>query len=250
MSVTSYDQELFAKACDKIINQERIRSGIGTLSEKTVHAVLKNFYEPDPAHQEVPVGNFVADILRDNEIIEIQTRNMDKMRRKLDCFLELYPVTIVYPIVHHKWLCWIDEESGEITNKRKSPKTGTPYDAFYELYKIKPYLNHPGLQLCIPLIDVEEYRLLNGWSKDRKKGSTRYDRIPKALVDEYFIGSPPEYACMIPDSLPGEFSVKDYAKATKLAPRYAGNAIQVMKYIGIIKQTRTEGRAYIYKQNF
>lgn len=248
MSVTAHDQELFAQACDKIINKERNRNGIGTLSEKTVHAVLKNFYEPDPSHQEIPVGNFVADILRDNEIIEIQTRNMNVMRRKLEYFLDIYPVTIVYPIVHHKWLCWIDEESGEITKKRKSPKTGTPYDAFYELYKIKPYLNHPNLQLCIPLIDVEEYRLLNGWSKDRKKGSTRYDRIPKALVDEYFLGSPREYSCMLPETLQEEFSVKDYAKATKLAPRYAQNAIQVMKHIGVIEQVGTEGRAYIYRQ--
>ena len=98
------------------------------------------------------------------------------------------------------------------------------------------------------MIDVEEYRLLNGWSKDRKKGSTRYDRIPKALVDEYFLGSPQEYNCMIPETLQEEFSVKDYAKAAKLAPRYAQNAIQVMKHIGVIEQIRTEGRAYIYKQ--
>lgn len=246
MSITDYDQTLFAQACDKIINKERIREGIGTLSEKTVHAVLKNFYEPDPAHQEIPVGTFVADILRDNEIIEIQTRNMNVMRRKLDYFLDQYPVTIVYPIVHTKWLYWIDEETGEVSAKRKSPKTGTPYDAFYELYKIKQYLNRPGLQLCIPMIDVEEYRLLNGWSLDRKKGSTRYDRIPTALVDEYFIGSLQEYDCLIPDQLPAEFSVKDFAKASRLAPRYAQTAIQVLKYIGKIRQIGTEGRAYLY----
>lgn len=247
MSVTDFDQDIFAQACDQIINKERIRNGIGTLSEKTVHAVLKNFYEPDPSHQEIPVGKFVADILRDDEIIEIQTRNMNALRRKLDYFLDIYPVTIVYPIVHTKWLYWIDETTGEISQKRKSPKTGSMYDAFYELYKIKPYLNHPDLQLCLPLIDVEEYRLLNGWSRDRKKGSTRYDRIPKALVDEFFIGSPQEYACMIPEGLPDEFSVKDFAKHSRLAPRYAQTAIQVLKHVGVIEHVRTEGRAYIYQ---
>lgn len=246
MSITDFDQNIFAQACDRIIHQERNRTGIGTLSEKTVHAVLKNFYEPDPSHQEIPVGNYIADILRDGEIIEIQTRNMNAMRRKLDYFLDQYPVTIVHPIIHTKWLYWIDEETGEISQKRKSPKTGSRFDAFYELYKIKPYLNHPGLQLCLPVIDVEEYRLLNGWSRDRKKGSTRYDRIPKALVDEFFIGSTQEYDCMIPEGLPDEFSVQDFAKHSKLAPRYAQTAIQVLKYVGIIKHIRTEGRAYIY----
>lgn len=249
MPITTYDQELFAQACDKIINQERVRRGIGTLSEKTVHAVLKNFYEPDPCHQEIPVGNFVADILRDDEIIEIQTRNMKVMRRKLDYFLDIYPVTIVHPVIHTKWLYWIDEETGEVSGKRKSPKTGTRFDAFYELYQIKKYLTHPNLQLCLPLIDVEEYRLLNGWSHDRKKGSTRYDRIPKALVDEIFIGSPQEYDCMIPDGLPAEFSVKDFAKSSKLAPRYAQTGVQILKYLGVIRQIRKEGRAYIYQRS-
>lgn len=89
---------------------------------KTVHAVLKRFYEPDPEHQEIPVENFVADILRDGEIIEIQTRGFNKLRRKLDTFLKYYPVTIVYPIIHTKWLYWINEETGELSPKRKSPK--------------------------------------------------------------------------------------------------------------------------------
>lgn len=246
MSITDYDQKIFARACEQIIHKERIRQGIGTLSEKTVHAVLKNFYEPDPAHQEIPIGNYVADILRDGEIIEIQTRNMNNLRRKLDYFLDQYPVTIVHPVIHTKWLYWIDEDTGEISQKRKSPKTGSPYDSFFELYKIKPYLNHPNLQVCLPLIDVEEYRLLNGWSRDRKRGSTRYDRIPKALVDEIFIGNPQEYRCMIPDGLPEEFSVRDYAKYSGLAPRYAQSAIQVLKSVGVIQQIRTEGHAYIY----
>lgn len=111
---------------------------------------IKNFYEPDPSHQEIPIENYVADILRDNEIIEIQTRSLNAMRRKLNCFLSHYPVTIVHPIIHTKWICWIDEQTGEVTKRRKSPKTGSRYDAFYELYKIKMFLNHPNLHLCLP----------------------------------------------------------------------------------------------------
>ena len=180
MSICDNDIILFHQACREIINRERASMGIGTLSEKTVHAVLKRFYEPDPEHQEIPVENFVADILRDGEIIEIQTRGFNKLRRKLDTFLKYYPVTIVYPIIHTKWLYWINEETGELSPKRKSPKIGTFYDAVPELYKIKMYLDNPNLHLCLVLIDADEYRLLNGWSRDRKKGSSRFDRIPVA----------------------------------------------------------------------
>ena len=115
MSVADCDKQLFHAACEKVMRQQCLQKGIGTLSEKTVHAVLKNFYEPDPSHQEIPIENYVADILRDNEIIEIQTRSLNAMRRKLDCFLSHYPVTIVHPIIHTKWICWIDEQTGEVT---------------------------------------------------------------------------------------------------------------------------------------
>lgn len=249
MSVTKYDQELFKTACDKIVQKEREKNGIGTLQEKTLHAVLKNFYEPDLAHQEVKVEKFVADILREGEIIEIQTRNFNNMRNKLDTFLELYPVTIVYPIIHTKWLYWINEETGEVSAKRKSPKRGSFYDAFYELYKIKKYLRNPNLHICLTLLDAEEYRLLNGWSKDKKKGSTRYDRIPTILVDELFIGNAEDYICLLPDEVPEKFTVKDYAVHTHIPVRYAQLAINIFKYVGVIEQVGKKGRSYLYKRS-
>ena len=88
---------------------------------------------------EIPIENYVADIYTGTEIIEIQTRQFNRMREKLDAFLRLYPVTIVYPIPRYKWLIWIDEESGELSKPHKSPVKGSPYMAFAELYKIKSY---------------------------------------------------------------------------------------------------------------
>ena len=40
MAVSEYDKMLFREACEKIVYKERERHGIGTLQEKTVHAVL------------------------------------------------------------------------------------------------------------------------------------------------------------------------------------------------------------------
>ena len=102
MSITTYDQKLFADACQKIVAKERETNGIGTLKEKTMHAVLKNFYEPDISHQEIKVGRFVADILRDDEIIEIQTRSFNAMSNKINVFIENYHFKIVYKIKQKK----------------------------------------------------------------------------------------------------------------------------------------------------
>ncbi len=248
MPVSEYDKKLFLAACDKVVNKQSTCNGIGTLKEKTLHAVLKNFYEPDTSCQEVKIGKFVADIQHANEVIEIQTRNFNSMRKKLDKFLELYPVTIVYPIVSTKWLYWIDEKTGEVSAGRKSPKRGSFYDAFYELYKIKTYLANPGLHICLILVDAEEYRILNGYGKDRKKGASRYDRIPVALVDELYIGSKEEYSSLLPESLPDIFCTKDYAKHAQIKIRYAQLAINIFKYIGIIEQSGKNGRSFLYRR--
>ena len=58
------DQKRFEEAKRKIIGVDRQRLGIGTLSEKTVHAIFKDYYEPDEDHQEIPIENYVADIYR------------------------------------------------------------------------------------------------------------------------------------------------------------------------------------------
>lgn len=163
------NEQLFLDSLDKVLHETKAQNGIGTLSEKTIHAVLKHYYSSNPLEQEQKVNSYVADILIGSHIIEIQTRNFNTLRRKLEAFLPYYEVTIVYPIAHIKWLRWINESTGEISAKRKSPKTGTKYQVFKELYKIKSYLDHPNLHLRIVLLDVEEYRLLNGWSQDKKR---------------------------------------------------------------------------------
>lgn len=241
------DQQAFQAAKDKIIGVDRQRLGIGTLSEKTVHAILKNYYQPDEDHQEIPIENYVADIYNDGEIIEIQTRHFDKMRNKLGCFLPLYPVTIVYPIPREKRLIWIDEESGELSAPRKSPAKGSCYTAFPELYKIKMFLKDPNLRLRLVLIDMEEYRLLNGWSKDKKKGSTRYDRIPTQLVEEVEISCVEDYMQFVPYELEGEFTVKEFGKAAHIPAKLAGTVVNILHYMGTIQRTGRKGNAYLYQ---
>lgn len=243
-------QELFEKAFQVVYQKEHIQIGIGTLGEKTVHATVKQFFEPRKEYQEQPVYGFVADIKNEDRIIEIQTRNFQSLRKKLDVFLQNDKVAIVYPIPYKKWLFWIDEETGEVSQKRKSPKTGTVYDAFFELYKIKEYLNHPNLSICLLFLNMEEYRLLNGWSKDKKKGSTRYDRIPIQWVEEIWLEGEDGYKELLPkEGLSNEFTVKDFHKVTRISSRCASLGIQILKKTEQIRQIGKQGRAYLYTKN-
>jgi hypothetical protein len=241
------DQQAFQEAKDKIIGVDRQRLGIGTLSEKTVHAILKNYYQPDEDYQEIPIENYVADIYQDGEIIEIQTRQFNKMRNKLSAFLPLYPVTIVYPIPREKWVIWIDEESGELSKPRKSPAKGTRYTIFPELYKIKMYLKDPNLRLKLVLMDMEEYKLLNGWSSDKKKGASRYDRIPTQLVEEIEISCMEDYMQFVPYELEGQFTVREFGKAAHIPAKLAGMVVNILNYIGTIERTGKQGKSYLYE---
>ena len=190
------DNTRFESAKDKIINVDRQRFGIGTLSEKTLHAILKNYYEPDQDKHEIPIDRYVADIFTGEEIIEIQTAQFNRMRDKMNAFLPLYPVTIVYPIAREKWLYWVDPETGTISEGRKSPKKGNEYTAFKELYKIKQYLKEPNLKLKFVLIDVDEYKLLNGWGSQKKNNASKYDRIPRQIYKEVLIERKEDYKCL------------------------------------------------------
>jgi hypothetical protein len=245
------DKQLFRQACDKIINNKALylSKGIGTLGEKTLHSVLKNYFQPDEDCHEIKITRYVADIVNRNSIIEIQTRQFNALRKKLECFLAETDVTIVYPVANTKWLIWIDETTGEITKKRKSPKIGQPYEIFPELYKIKDMLSHTNLRLCIVLVDLEEYRYLNGWSKDKKKGSSRYDRIPVDIVDELYISSPAEYIKLIPKTLTCGFTAKDFKAASGLSIKASQTALNVLYSIGAVMRTGKSGNAYVYSRN-
>ncbi len=248
MVITEEEKEEFASVCKEIYNKERERKQIGTLSEKTVHAVLKKYLVPYEKCHEIKCGRYIADIFCEGEITEIQTAGFDKLRNKLELFLKDYDVTVVYPIPATKWLLWMNEETGEITDKRKSPKKGTRYDCFKELYKIKVFLKEPKFHLRLILMDMEEYRILNGWSVDGKKGSHRYDRFPISLVEDLFINKIEDYVIFVPEKIPEEFTSKDYRKETKLTMKNAQIALNILNYLEIIERIGKSGRSYLYKR--
>ncbi len=241
------DKERFFKAKDKVIGIDRQRHGIGTLSEKTVHAVIKNYYEPDEDKQEIPIENYVADIYNEKGIIEIQNGNFNKIRDKLECFLKEYDVTIVYPIPRNKYLIWVDELTGEYSPKRKSPQKGNPYIAFPELYKIKNYLKDEKLHFRFVLIDVEEIRLLNKNEKVAKRRSRRYDRLPIDIGDEICIDRVEDYMQLVPYDLLDEFTVEDFSKAAHINRGVAQVAVNILYYVGVIDRVGKRGRSYLYK---
>lgn len=240
------DYEAFVNAKDKIIGKAHNNKGIGTLSEKTLHAVLKLYYEPDEDKHEVAMSGYYADVYNDKGIIEIQTRQLNKLRDKLSVFLQDYHVTVVYPLPFNKWLSWVNPDNGEVQGRRKSPRHFTEYDAFYELYKIKSYLKNPNLSINLVLMDMEEYKLLNGWSYDKKRGSTRYDRVPVGIRRIVKLDRIEDYMQLVPADLKEDFTVKDFAMAAGVSVEASRYTLNILNYLEIVKRTGRVKNGYVY----
>ncbi len=242
------DNGRFALIVADVLSRTPGENGIGTLGEKTVHAVLKDYFSPDPEMQEQHVAGYVADIFTGDEILEIQTRDFNKLRGKLSAFLPDYPVTVIYPIPYVKKLIWMDPETGECSNERLSPVKGRPQLIFKELYKIRPFLSDPNLKLKICMLNLREYRLLNGWGNGGKRGSGRFDRVPDDLAAIYDIGSVSDYSGFLPKTLPENFTSADYAKNCKITRARASQALLLLYELGIVERGEKKGRAYLYRR--
>ena len=66
------------------------------------------------------IDGYYADIFNDSGIIEIQTRQLNKLRDKLAVFLEEYQDTVVYPCAYNKRISCIDPECGYKCEKKIS----------------------------------------------------------------------------------------------------------------------------------
>ena len=240
------DKERFSEACRALCGEVPSRKKIGVLSEKTLHSVIKRFIEPNEALQEVKVGGYFADIKNDDGIFEVQTRSFNKLRAKLTSYLETEKVTVVYPIPAVKRLIWIDAQTGELTTPRKSPKHGSYFDAFPELYKLDKLIANESLRVLLLMIDMDEYRYLNGWSADRKKGSTRHERYPIALADSLLIATKEDYEGLLPSDLCSPFTSKEFASATRIRTRIAQTVLTVLSKRGAVQCIGKRGRHNLY----
>lgn len=242
-------------AVHSVLNSpERERIGIGMQKEKSLHAILKNYKDPDPLHQEVPVGSYIADICDEkrHSIIEIQTAGFGSMKEKLSSFLPEYQVTVLHPIPHRKTVCWIDPGTGEITQRNTSHFIGSYYELFRELIRIEEFLTHPNLRIEPVLIDMDEYKLQDGWGNNGKRGSHRFDRIPSAIFSDLILERPEDYAVFLPASaiLPSPFTAKDLENAVGIHRKSLqySSVLRVLTTIGITERVGMTGRrAYQYE---
>ncbi|MBR1864517.1 MAG: hypothetical protein IJ806_10565 [Ruminococcus sp.] len=240
------DQERFQAAVQTIRGQGRQRAGIGTLGEKSVHAVLKEYYSFGDG-KEVRIGGFVADIVGEDGIIEIQTRQVGRLYKKLSELLPLCRVTVVVPVVTKNTIQWISPQTGELLDRRTSPKKQKALDGAAELYGIKPLLKNEGLTVRLILIETEEIRLRTEAKRGRAKAKEKIDRLPVRAEDEIVLRVPEDYRELLPEGLV-EFTSKDLSAAAHISLSTAQTVLNIMSFVGAVEVIGKKGRSNLYRK--
>ena len=109
------------------------------------------------------------------------------------------------------------------------------------------FLKEENLRIRPVLLDMEEYRLLNGWSRDKKKGSSRFDRIPTELVEEVEINCLADYMQFVPYDLPEQFTTKEFAKTAHITTALAQTTLNILYHVGVVERVGKQGKAYLYE---
>ena len=242
------DPVAFMNARVTVLSEGIQWEGIGTLSEKTLHKILKLYVDPDASHHEVEYMGSVLDVKSSDGIFEIQTRNYDKLLPKLKKLLPHERVTVVCPLATEKSIRWVDKDTGEISTPKKSPKREGIFDAFKMLFGIREVIKDKNLCVRVLFMSVEDYRNLDGYGKDRKKRSTRMERIPCDILFETDLTTSRDYAAYLPDEVGEEFVAAELARAIKRSSRYTYYILKLLVCAGAICESGHRGRAVVYKR--
>jgi hypothetical protein len=221
-------------------------TGIGLLNEKPLHASLKQWYAQPGDRLEVPVDGFVIDIVRDDLLIEIQTRNFASINAKLCKLTRSYEVRLVYPVIQEKWIIRTAAGKRGITVRRKSPKRGRLEDLFWELVSIPQLLSHPNFSLEVLMITAEEVRRYDGKRRWRSKGWVIEGRRLLDVLDRRVFGASADWLAFVPNGLQS-FTTKDLATLANTRRDLAQKMAYCLRQARMIDLIGKQGRANLYR---
>lgn len=248
---TLTDAERFEKAVEAGMNRiVGMHGSVGTQKEKLIHAVLKNYYAPYSDEQEIRIGKYFADAVNEDGIFEIQTRQLYRLREKLEAFTSASRVTIVYPMEVSTRTVYVDSDTGEVVSETPFRRCCRKLLLFEELYSVREFLSNDRLGIIVAKLKTERRILTKGGkpidlrsSRARKKA--QITRIPLELEEELRIALPQGLRVFLPEGLPESFTKADFCKAAKESK--ASLRLEVLRAAGIITQVGKEGRRYLYK---
>lgn len=230
---------------------EKTDKVITTYMERDLHLSLKYKFCRDRACHEIKVGRYVADVLSDGTVYEIQTGSFSPLRKKLEYYLENtdYKVVIVKPLAKNRRIFWLDEASGEVVKApRLSSKHETLTSGISDLYYIRDFLGRERISFCFVMMEIDEMRKLDGYGKSKKIRATSVDRIAGEIYSTEYINNVSDLAAAVLPLLPDEpFSRDELSKCLGLKGMKLWSAQKLLLETHILT-ARKDGRRLIFER--
>lgn len=250
--------DVMSRACDADNDSD---DGIGTLSEKQMHAAIKKFICADESKHEVKIQNsqhytgtnetknrkFVADVLDGSTIYEIQTGSFAPLKDKIAWILEntTYNIALIHPMPENLYVSYIDD-NGNISPRRKSNQSKKLKHIVGELYHIKDFIGNPRFTLIALMIEADQYRKRN--TQKKRARTKKYETIPSSLICAHIFADASDYKVFLPDSLEGEFTVKQFSMASGILGLDAYSTVKLLVELEHIEECGKIGKAKAYKK--
>ena len=224
--------------------------GINTFNEKSLHAALKRWYAQPADRFEARVDGFIIDLVRGDQLIEIQTGSFSPLKRKLHALAQQHPVRLVYPVALEKWIVRLPQDSGSAARptRRKSPLRGRVELLFKELVYIPALICSDNFSLEVLLIREEEVRRFDSARarSRRRKGWVTHERRLLEVVDRKVFQTPADLACLLPEALADPFTVRQAAALSRQPDWLVRKMLYCLRAMGMVEVFGKRGRSTIY----
>jgi hypothetical protein len=222
-------------------------NGVGTLNEKPLHAALKERLALPGDRFEVDMDGYVIDIVRGDCLIEIQTRNVSAIKRKLAALAENHCLRLVYPVAAEKWIVRLADDGESVVGRRRSPLHGSVELVFRELVSIPKLLRHPNFSLEVVLMREEEVRRQDANFRNwRRRGWATQERRLLDIVERRTFATAADLAALLPAALLDPFTTRQLAEAIHQPAWLAGKMAYCLRELAIITPVGKQGNAYLY----
>ena len=220
---------------------------IGTLRETELHAALKRHFARPQDQLEVAVDGYVADIVHDDEVIEIQTHNFAALKPKLLQLVEQHPVRLVYPVAQAKWITRVKADRKTVLGRRKSPRRGALEDVFVELVSLPELMAYPHFTLEVVLIHEDEIRCPRPGRPRRRGSEWRVcNRRLLKVVESVVFADPGDFRRFIPADLAPPFTSHELAVALQRPDDFAHKMTYCLRKMGTLTIVGKRQRAWLY----
>jgi hypothetical protein len=217
------------------------------MNECSLHSEIKKVCSLPGDQFEAKVGNYIVDILRDNLVIEVQTKTFSALKEKLQVLTENHHVRLVYPLPEKKWITHVTKDH-VVLNTRKSPKKGRLTDLFDELVMIPDMIGVENFSLEVLFIYEEEVRCDDGKGSWRRRGVSIKERRLLKVNDRILFQTKADYLKILPEGLNDVFTNRELAKLAKVSVRTARQITYCLRRSGVVRLAGKNGRKLVFQK--